>query len=465
MLLPLGACIVAVLLVGGAGRGIGEYVLYAELVLALLISMDAFRRSNSLLHPCVWFPPPLVFFSGGVILYQRIYGTPAWYMSNQILADRDYTALLILILLALAGFWIIYGLPVLPNANGPLKRRPTSENAAGVRRLAAILLYFTTALLWFVILKNGAFHWLASRGANQYTYDAFYYIKQFASLVWFPAYGAYAAAVIKDSDDRRQLVGHAILFVGPLALRGDRYALVLAIFLVMVPMYHFRLRGQPLVVTRMLIAATGLVTLLGIIGSVRGSLWRSDATPSAAISIDPLEPLLGFAGGTGGVIATTLEIFPAKVPFLLGSTLANSAANLIPSAMFGGARPFANPSLMFRRLYRPDIENHGLGFAFLAESYMNFGLIGAAIFSVLVACCCRYYYRRMKQCEDATRAAMYAIVIFQTLWFLRGDSTVFLKTVVYSHVLLAVLHRLSAVSKSWKSSVRSEYGVAVEARI
>jgi len=129
--------------------------------------------------------------------------------------------------------------------------------------------------------------------------------------------------------------------------------------------------------------------------------------------------------------------------------------NLLPGFLFGSNwnRPILPASLMFHRVRFPGVEGQGFGFSVLAEGYMNFGVIGGFLAMIGVGMVLGYAYRRMRT-GSYISIALYAILLYQAIWYLRADSTAFVKSVFYAVAVLWTTQTVWASLKRPRSRLK-----------
>jgi hypothetical protein len=139
-------------------------------------------------------------------------------------------------------------------------------------------------------------------------------------------------------------------------------------------------------------------------------------------------------------LTETMNQVPAQEPFWLGRTFVEAFEILVPLPIHPD-RPLA-PSQWFVNLIDPTIAAAGGGYSYalLAEGYLNFGVLGAAIVSFAEGVVVRgiVTYRRLFP-SGQSRCLVYAVAVSLTIMMIRGDFASLLKAGIVGLVVPAVL--------------------------
>lgn len=413
----------------------------AVVALGTLLVAHAYSLRRDILSPSVWFIPTLIVLTGGIIPAVYSTGRSGWFSRPILLAGSQYNTLLAAIATAAVFFYLTATLLdlLLPEwlhaRRGP--KQPTRSGSYPELLSQTAMLLATASLVVAIALRGGT-QWLTTAyGAGQFRRDTAYYIYVAAQLFWFPAFSLYAALLwARDAVRQRwpRLVIYILLFVGPLAVYGSRKAVLYAAALLLVTRVLGRRKRVAL--SRIGMAVVALAYVLTVILS-----WRHSRQFSLS-ELHLAEPLVGLGRAvtaTGGVAVMVMRWFPSQMPFAGGRTIAGAVASLLPGFLFRASRPFVNPSSMFRALMSPHTVSHGFGFSFIGEAYMSGGIVGCALFGVALAIIVTVVYRLAWEHSSPVFSALYAVVVFQSLWLIRSTVLAYVKGLVYAGALLGII--------------------------
>lgn len=435
----LAAIAAAVVLLGTQIEGLRLYAA-AGVSLSILVSAWSYRKTQDVFHPLAFFTLAYMLFAVGLQLYTPIFGVPAGFEAELATRDGKYPELVAMLPLGVVGLWL--GVNLADRlADSPSFRhfdafalRVTRVNF-GLSSLALIGMIAGTVVLWYQLLQRGGVTALFEQyGQDQYTYDSYYYFSLLAQFVWIPSFLLFAAESFRGPRAIKTAVLSALPFLVPLTIHGIRFLLLIAT-LGIVLAWHVRRRRITLV--QILIVLIPLLTGLSTLGQFRGS--RS--TESLQVSLGGLlQESLGPGAGAGAVTAVITDLVPLVIPYQHGGTYISSILNLVPGFLFGSAgRPFFNPSLAFHDAYSPGLSDHGFGFSMTAEAYMNWGVWGALPALLFVGLILGFSYNYLKVRRDSYSIAVYSIVVFESLWYLRADSTAYVKAVLFPIIILKLI--------------------------
>jgi oligosaccharide repeat unit polymerase len=437
----------------------------AGVLFSLFLSARTFSETRDLFHPLVFYPFVYMLFSLGLALYVPMFGIPQGFETETVLYSRDYSQLVTTLFVGLLGLWIgvWLGDKIARShkfgSRNVFARRLTRLTIP-LRHLALLGMILGSVVLWYQILRRGGIEVLWQQyGKDQFTYDTTYYLSQLAQFIWIPSFLLFTAETLKYSRAGRRLFVSVLPFVLPLVIYGAR-SVMLVVAVAVALSWHVRKR--PLRISSLLIALIPLLIVLSVVGQVRGS--RSiDYLDISSRGL--LGEVLGPAAGAGAITLTITALVPLTIPYQYGLTYLSAIFNLVPGFFFGSqGRPFLNPSLVFHDVFSPSLSDHGFGFSMTAEAYMNWGIWGVLPTLIIVGLFLGFSFRYMKARADSYSIAVYALIVFEAVWFLRADSTVFLKAILIPVLIIKVLSMFADKEENVRAASRADGPWTREAR-
>ena len=395
-----------------------------------------YRRSKDLFHPMVFYLPTFLVLSVGILPYIELWGVPAGYAAMFGQFDSYYFSLLLMILLG-GGAFVVGALLsqvihrfVKVQDNGRHVEYKQVNSEMSLARISQIGLILGTLLLWYIILSQGIIVWFTEYGVDQFEYNAMYYLYQIAQFIWFPSFLLYMACNLsKPNLPKLRILAYILSFLLLLILKGDRSALFYVALSVAV---QWDLLRRPIQLKWLLLGLVFVAYAAGTIASIRGG--RLLGYEHEIAMENSVRNIVGISAGVGGVTLATMTLVPSVIPFQNGATLITSIKNLVPGIFFDVRE---NPSLLFHQTYAPLLEDHGFGFSVLAEGYMNWGIWGVIPLMLMVGVILGITYEIARREHTPISVTVYSIIVFQSFWFIRSDSTVYVKSIVYALIVIA----------------------------
>jgi oligosaccharide repeat unit polymerase len=165
---------------------------------------------------------------------------------------------------------------------------------------------------------------------------------------------------------------------------------------------------------------------------------------------NPLIAIVSEMGSTLRTVAHTIELVPAARSFDLGLSYVYAALTVFPN-LFWDIHPTVARGLAAHWLVEtvsPTLASvgGGYGFSFIAEAYLNFGWIGAAIILLLIGALLAAVILRAQRTTDPAALALVAAVGAFFLVFARGESGSIVRELVWyalgPYIAVRVLSRL-----------------------
>ncbi|MBW4592659.1 MAG: O-antigen polysaccharide polymerase Wzy family protein [Brasilonema angustatum HA4187-MV1] len=206
-----------------------------------------------------------------------------------------------------------------------------------------------------------------------------------------------------------------------------------------------------------------LLIILPLVGSIRlisgEDRLSLDFIIDAFFSIDnPAIAIFSEMGSSMGTIAHTIELVPSQRGFDMGASYGYALLTLIPN-LFWDIHPTIARGLAEKWLVdtvNPYISSIGgtMGYSFIAEAYLNFGLIGTAIFMAffgfLFAKLTLWSVKDNQPAKMATMASFLSFVLF----YPRAESALLIRPLVWYSLLPYLL--TNVVKLTHKKSVTSK---------
>ncbi len=166
---------------------------------------------------------------------------------------------------------------------------------------------------------------------------------------------------------------------------------------------------------------------------------------------NPATDAISEMGGSMGTVAYTVELVPSERPFAMGLTYLYGASVLVPN-LFWDIHPavkYGNLSNWLTLTVDPYtfFMGGGLGYSFIAESYINFGWWGTPFFMMLLGFIIAKLTIWAAGKEEYGGIAFVSGCIATMLFWPRADITIFLRPLDYyflpAYVLFIYLRRRS----------------------
>lgn len=188
-----------------------------------------------------------------------------------------------------------------------------------------------------------------------------------------------------------------------------------------------------------LVAGTAVV-LAGVI--LVGGI-RADSNPLPT-GQPAAERLLGDLSSTSGITADLMQRVPDQHPYTRGSTYMAALKNLAPGpisrSLFGDP---ATATFVYRDIIDLDNPNHGVGFSFIAEAYLNFGWFGVAALSFGLGMLLAWAWRSSSPYPTTAAALLYPVLISLLPYLLRSDALTQIKLAGYALIACVIVFRVS----------------------
>ena len=171
---------------------------------------------------------------------------------------------------------------------------------------------------------------------------------------------------------------------------------------------------------------------------------------------NPASASLSEMGGTMATLAYTMDLVPNDRDFEYGKSYAFAALTILPN-VFGTARHpsvergTASDWLVRTVSYNTAASGGGLGYSFIAESYLDFGWMGPPLVMILLG-----FGFAAAECFAARSASpaatsLMGVVLFFGLIYARSESTDIVRPIVWCGLMpLAVLALFVAQKKLWR---------------
>ena len=440
----------------------GNNLLFISNLLLVFVGLYAYvsyRKRNIVIHPLFWFIPILVIVFLSSIYYIEWASSFGWYKEyRESIKDIMPVYLKVIILGALGGLVADFVFISYRKFNNHYR---INENKIVIKHFkykfywACMFLILSTALLFLEIyLDGGLMSWVSNLAIDQFNYSRpAYAIRQINQFLWFPSF-SYFVFLLYNQSKRNNYLLHVLsiifllVYLGPKLIQGDRSPVFL--ILIIYGVNYYLSKPQSRLFKPLGILVSGLVgfVLLVFLGELRKMTSYSfggsgDHNLSDITSINFMMENLGSTFlGSNGTLLISIIYFPVEHAYLYGESLLAAMFNLLPSFLFDGTRPFLNPSLLFHDLFASGRTDMGFGLSVLTEGYMNFGLLGSFVFVFLSYSLIIFIYNKNIQGKLNFRV-LYPIVIFSSIWFIRGDSTAYIKSVFVSMVVIFLITFLS----------------------
>jgi len=341
---------------------------------------------------------------------------------------------------------------------GKSRQTAATKNMKGLlgrRQLFRWATLFALTLQLSGILAYGLKNWFfGTYGWASFEYGVAYYLLLASQLVAYPAYLAYLYFCLTMRRYELWIFLFPLIFGGLFLWNGGRGQMLYFLFSAAIVAYYTgkRFKARSVGVLGIVVVAIFMISVFSRHRAIDISLLPSKLE-------DFIGGLIGELSWGGSVTTSVMELDAAgSIPRQYGLTYIGAIPNLLPGFFFGTNwdRPILPPSLIFHLAYAPWAEDVGFGFSILAEVYMNWGQWGAFPVMFALGLLLSLAYRRLST-GSYFAIVMYAVILYQFLWYLRSDSLAILKSVLYSLLVLIVVelsYRFMAVLSTNTASVK-----------
>jgi oligosaccharide repeat unit polymerase len=224
---------------------------------------------------------------------------------------------------------------------------------------------------------------------------------------------------------------------------------------------------RPIVWTRVILAAALAILLLPLISATRELPWEERRSIKGIIEAyteigNPVVSLFDETGWSATTIAHTIELVPQVRPYDMGLSYAYAAINLLPN-VFGGEHPINQRGFLSDWLVltvSPDyaMRGGGWGFSFIAEAYLNFGVIGGAAMLSIIGWLICWLLSSKSRFTSPAEVALVGCLLAAILMFARGESAPTVRSIVWYGFIPYWAHKIVS-RRLWESgrAKRSEW--------
>ncbi len=211
-----------------------------------------------------------------------------------------------------------------------------------------------------------------------------------------------------------------------------------------------------------IVASIALLSiLLPLIGAVRDTPGAQRTNLSYLLEAynrldNPVVSIVSEMGGSMIVNAYVQQLIPEYRDFEYGKTYAYGLLTIVPNLFWPGVHPSAanSPSKWLIETVDPGAaaRGGGIGFTFLAEAYINFGLVGGALCIALLGAIVAIGSLWAQHVNDPGRSALVAITLSVVLLYARAELGNIIRTVVWYGlfpfwIYLSMLRRQKSVRR------------------
>jgi len=205
------------------------------------------------------------------------------------------------------------------------------------------------------------------------------------------------------------------------------------------------------------VAGLSLLFLLPTVAAVRRlprNAVRLEDLTAAAAEATPLQALAE-TGASLRPLVETLRLVPAEVPYRLGRSYLSAALRLVPNAGIDrseqeGADPADLPPnhwITYTVAPWTYASFGGLGFSGIAEPYLNFGVLGVAIYFLGLGLCFGRAERALASGAPRRTVALAAVVFMPLLLTVRNDFHNFVRPAVWGVCVVLLIERIHGVRR------------------
>lgn len=483
---PANVLLIVVLLAAGAttymlheaffGDGFSETALatycWVYLVISVLLALFKLARPG----PRNWLSPDVVFwliftmFHVPYIVFY-LWEWTAW--SNTVFHSADATNRgMCVVVMSLVGFMLGYELGptgrVQPAVFQPVRRIPRPVFSAAQGLLFTTLIVSTLALILgagSLILTEGygAMRKVERFGVSAWT-DRIIGLTRMASVVAMMIYIVACAMrhrrVVQGVLLPALMVANILFFL----VVGHRSGAAI-LTMPLIYGYHYFVRRIPAWFgVSMLASAIVLFGVIGIgrkAGSISPSVMiRAYQDYRQDVGVSPWVASLAEAGASFKTVNVACTYIPSQEPYWMGRSVLDSLMMVIPSPVVGMRQHIAPATwATFRATGEAGLEVTGWGSSIAMEGYMNFGIIGGAIFVAAVGFMMRRIYDGFLRRPTFLRMYLMLISIGCLSMWIRNYSHHFIRPVVWQMILVWVFWLLCG--GYGRSQTRSTSGQAL----
>lgn len=407
-----------------------------QIILVFYVSISRLITQKLILDPAVWLPPIFSIVNLTSCFFSFTDQPMFWFEPYRKVFQSEARFYLTLNVIALIGFYlgniIIIKGKQFDTVN--ISKIPLSHIRTIIRRLYLLTIILIALSYYGITISGGLDMASQNRGLNQFSGygGVLYLISVFSTLMYYAviSLGIPSLFIIRKKKYFAIFFILLSIYIFPSIYTGSRSSTIFLIIVFLINYFIFYKNSQKIINFKSIIILIAsfclLIIFFGLVRNVQGGSFSAY--------------LLHFFSEmqlTSGVGMTTVHLFPNTHLYYYGATYASAFFNLLPNILFGGERPFVNPSLVFHELFAPEMTNIGFGFSMFAEAYMNGGAIGVFIFFFLFSLIIGSYFNTPK--KTIIGISMLSLLFISIFWFLRGDSTTFIKTIIFVYIIYKVV--------------------------
>lgn len=410
---------------------------FIQIGIVLFISISRLFNQKNVLDPCVWFPPIFTLVNSISCIFAFMDSNMLSFEPYKEIFQRQARFILVLNAVALIAFYLGNIILIKKNKKNNISKQnlpPTHYRTLIFRTFNLILLIIL--LYYYLIFTSGGLEIIAqNRGVDQFSgYGGLSYLfRILINLLYFSVI-SFAIPLLFAANKKRYFIIFFVLigiYLFPSIYVGTRSPTVFFVIVLLLNYFVYHKNPDKLInIKTFLLSILTFAFLIFFFGFIRNIQGESFSVY-----------LLNFFTEiqlSSGVGMMTVHYFPDHHSYYFGGTYISAFFNLIPNILFGGARPFVNPSLVFHELFAPDVTDLGFGFSMFAEAYMNGGAISVFLFFFFFSIFLNYIFLNPQ--KNIFRMAMISLVFLSTMWFLRGDSTSYVKTIIFGFLLFKFIN-------------------------
>ncbi|WP_374754265.1 hypothetical protein [Jiulongibacter sediminis] len=270
-------------------------------------------------------------------------------------------------------------------------------------------------------LRLGGFAHASNYGVNQYDYSIFNILINLFTLCWIIGF-VLTAQRLKGSKLFWWFFVNLVFILLTKVIVGYRYFIILLLIAI-----AFRVL-QLARINKLLYIFTGFFIFFihGIIGLSRSGyeLTLSNILFQLGLEFSIVSQINYF-------------VFNDFNEFKFGYSFFSSFLNLVPGLRVLTDNFLFYPALHFNKNMVSAGDDNGFGFSFLSELYMNFGVLGALILSILVT----YVNSFVHSKKGSIKNILAPLLIYLMIRIIRSDSIEFVKMSVYAYLIILLLKK------------------------
>jgi hypothetical protein len=193
--------------------------------------------------------------------------------------------------------------------------------------------------------------------------------------------------------------------------------------------------------------AAGLVIVIPWVGSHRNE-HDFDKTATSDVQLDVLAPFVEM-GLTYRCLYATVEILADGEPYLHGRSYYEAVRRIVPLSGNNDPEGFLGTAVWLTRIADPAdlVRNGSFGASGIGEPYANFGFPAVVIFFVLMGWGFSALETMFLRKDDMMAGAVVALIVVPMGFFVRGDITSPLRSIVWPSVLLLLLSKRESIAR------------------